>query len=107
MPNGDVLRRALGLAGRLLIVVRDSSMNSRLVQYNPTPTAVSPRRALFQKYYQQNELRQWIEEMLGEEPVAAAGNLPCLPHSPKAGGGEDLFRYDAIQCLSRVASTAD
>jgi len=68
----EALLTAWALAQRLLIV------SARLVNEIKDGQAASygdghlTKTKTFQKYYEQNELRQWLEEVLREQPVAAA-----------------------------------
>ena len=71
-----VLQRAWSLARRLLVV------SARLTDETPQSASVSPygdglltRIGTFQKFYEQQELRSWIEQTLGVSSVAAAPGI--------------------------------
>jgi DNA phosphorothioation-associated putative methyltransferase len=68
----DVLRRAWSLARRVLVVTARLTVDAR----NPTDSTCEDgcltRINTFQKYYEQSELRSWIDSCLGHLSVPAA-----------------------------------
>lgn len=61
----DLAKRLLIVSARLVNEIKDELPGSYRDGY-------LTKTKTFQKYYEQNDLRQWIEEVLGEQPVAAA-----------------------------------
>lgn len=67
----EALRLACSLARRVLVVAAQTVDDSRGAERLSFGDGVVTRRDTFQKYFRQDELRRFIEETLGREPVAA------------------------------------
>lgn len=69
--RAQVLARAWSLAESLLIVSGRLHDEARGLEGTPHADGILTERGTFQKFYDQNELRTWISEVLEVEPVAA------------------------------------
>jgi DNA phosphorothioation-associated putative methyltransferase len=69
------LRAAWALAGRLLIVAARVDWEARGVAGRPFGDGILTGRGTFQKFYEQEELRAWIDGSLGVRAVAAAPGI--------------------------------
>lgn len=71
--RATVLRDAWSLAHKLLIVSARLSLEARNGrQYNPYSDGYVTNRGTFQKFYEQRELGDWIDEILGFQSIAVA-----------------------------------
>ena len=69
----DVLRRAWALTEKLLVVSARLSLDGRRLQScRQHEDGCLTSRGTFQKFFEQQELRNWIESTLGNQAVAAA-----------------------------------
>ncbi len=68
----EALRSAWRLTKKLLAVAVMLSGRSSYERFRLYRDGVVTRRGTFQKYFRQNELRQYIAETIGQEPVAIA-----------------------------------
>lgn len=73
--RADTLRRAWALARRLLLVSGRLVHERRLLTGQECEDGVVTARGTFQKFFEQNELRLWIEGILGTEAVPAAPGI--------------------------------
>lgn len=73
--RGETLRNAWSLARRLLVVSGRLVHERRLLAGRECEDGVLTARGTFQKFFEQNELRIWIEAILGAEAVAAAPGI--------------------------------
>jgi len=72
----EVLRQAWALARRLLIVAARLSLEADLPSRpNWFSDGFLTARGTFQKLFEQQELREWLEESLGEAGIAAAPGI--------------------------------
>jgi DNA phosphorothioation-associated putative methyltransferase len=67
-----VLRKAWDLAQSVLVVTARLTIDVKDALGEPFRDGVLTRLGTFQKFYQQSELRSWIDETLGTESVAAS-----------------------------------
>jgi DNA phosphorothioation-associated putative methyltransferase len=70
--RADVLRQAWDLCGRLLVVAAQVQVPGRGQAQVEFGDGVLTGRGTFQKFYQQGELKGYLEEQLGTEAVPAA-----------------------------------
>jgi DNA phosphorothioation-associated putative methyltransferase len=70
--RGQALQAAWGLAGELLIVSARMAWDAHTVRAIPCGDGVVTTAGTFQKFFTQEELRDWIERSLGASSVAAA-----------------------------------
>lgn len=66
----EVLREAWSLATSVLLVSTRPSSEERLESGHPFSDGVLTSRGTFQKFYDQLELRSWVEGMLGAQAVS-------------------------------------
>lgn len=71
----DVLRSAWELAEQLLVVSARMTWDARDLVGRPMGDGLVTRTGTFQKFYDQNELAEWIESSLGVKPYAAAPGI--------------------------------
>ncbi|RIU26223.1 DNA phosphorothioation-associated putative methyltransferase [Mycobacteroides abscessus] len=70
--RGETLRRAWSLTRQVLVVSARLVWEARDLEGRPHADGVVTRAGTFQKFYEQTELAEWIEEALGVKPTAAA-----------------------------------
>lgn len=68
----DVLKSAWDFAHGVLIVTARLKSESDIEGFGEFQDGYVTRLRTFQKFYEQQELREWIESTLGEAPIAAA-----------------------------------
>ena len=68
----EVLRRAWGLAKRVLVVAARLDFEARSISGQRYGDGVLTSKATFQKFYSHEELRTWIDSTLGVRSIAAA-----------------------------------
>ncbi|MBS3695247.1 DNA phosphorothioation-associated putative methyltransferase [Rhodococcus qingshengii] len=68
----DVLRSAWDLARNVLIVSARLVWEARDLVGRQVGDGIVTRKGTFQKFYEQPELAEWIETILGAKPIAAA-----------------------------------
>lgn len=71
----EALSRAFALAKKVVAVSALIGGRSAYEQYRLFRDGVVTTRGTFQKYYTQQELRDYLEEVLGREPVAVAPGI--------------------------------
>lgn len=71
----EVLRKAWTLAKRLLVVSARLASEMKDHSFQPYADGCVTKTKTFQKYFEQNELRQWIESSLEAQAVAAAPGI--------------------------------
>lgn len=71
----DTLQRAWGLAQQVLIVSARLTWEARDLEGRPHADGLVTRAGTFQKFYEQAELADWIEDALGEKAIAAAPGI--------------------------------
>ena len=72
LERADVVRKAWKLARRVLVVSGRLESDSRLNSEETYGDGVVTKLGTFQKLYDQNELREWITQTIGDAPIAAA-----------------------------------
>ena len=72
LERADVVRKAWKLARRVLVVSGRLESESRLNSEETYGDGVVTKLGTFQKLYDQNELREWITQTIGDAPIAAA-----------------------------------
>ncbi|MGV0618081.1 DNA phosphorothioation-associated putative methyltransferase [Mycolicibacterium elephantis] len=73
--RAEVLRQAWALTQRLLIVSSRLTWDARALGGRPLGDGIITRTGTFQKLYDQGELGDWINEVIGAEPHAAAPGI--------------------------------
>lgn len=73
--RADTLSRAWALARRLLIVAGRLTWDARDLAGRPLGDGILTSTGTFQKFYEHTELASWIEQTLGEAPLAAAPGI--------------------------------
>ena len=73
--RADSLRNAWTFTGRLLIVAARLKSDLVLKDFEVLEDGYVTRLQTFQKFFEQQELRDWIEDVVGEAPVAAAPGI--------------------------------
>jgi hypothetical protein len=68
----ETLRRAWSLADQVLVIAARPAWEARDVQGRTHGDGVLTAKNTFQKFYEQEELRGYVESMLGERAIAAA-----------------------------------
>jgi len=69
------LQRAWDLAQELLIVSAQLTIDAKTANHSPFKDGYVTKRGTFQKYFEQQELRQWLDQVLGEGAIAAAPGI--------------------------------
>lgn len=69
------LQQAWSLAGKLLIVSARLVVDARETNLAPYEDGYITRRSTFQKYFEQHELREWVDSVLGESSVPAGPGI--------------------------------
>jgi len=70
--RADALRRAWSYARETLVVAARLNREAEDLRCPEFGDGFLTRLGTFQKFFEQSELREWIESVLGESPVAAA-----------------------------------
>lgn len=89
--RADTLTRAWSLAKRVLVVSARLTWDARELAGRPYRDGVLTRTGTFQKFYEHTELAAWIEQILGQVPLAAAPGIFYVFRDP-ADGQEFLAR---------------
>jgi hypothetical protein len=71
----DVLRKAWALARSSLVVAARPAWEAREVRGRPHGDGLLTAKDTFQKFYEQDELRSYLESILGQRAVAAAPGI--------------------------------
>jgi len=71
----ETLQRAWNLAHQMLIVSARLTWEARDLEGRPHADGLLTRTGTFQKFYEQAELADWIEQALGVKPIAAAPGI--------------------------------
>lgn len=101
----DVIRRAWALAEDVLVV------SARLVNERPSasmPTlgdGIVTRLGTFQKFFEQQELRQWIDQALDETSVAAAPGIFYVFRDPASRSAFVASRYRRAPAVPRLKAS--
>jgi DNA phosphorothioation-associated putative methyltransferase len=73
--RADALKRAWDLAQNLLVVSARLTWDARDLGGRPHSDGIVTRTGTFQKFYEQIELSEWVHQVLGVRPVAAAPGI--------------------------------
>ncbi|MHB8288696.1 MAG: DNA phosphorothioation-associated putative methyltransferase [Acidimicrobiales bacterium] len=71
----DALRRAWSLARQALVVAARPAWEARGVRGRPHGDGVLTAKDTFQRFYEQDELRSYLESTLGQKAIAAAPGI--------------------------------
>jgi len=82
--RAQALRSAWDLVGSLLIVSARLTWDARDLVGRPLADGLITRTGSFQKFYEQSELAEWIEQTLGVQPHAAAPGVYYVFRDPSA-----------------------
>ncbi len=74
----DTLKQAYGLTEKMLIVSVMIAGDSVIRQFQPFGDGVLTSRNTFQRYYSQNEFKEYLEESLAEEAIAVGQGIFIL-----------------------------
>jgi DNA phosphorothioation-associated putative methyltransferase len=91
--RAEALRRAWNLAGAVLVVAARPDWEAGQVRGQPRGDGVVTSKGTFQKFFEQDELRLWIESVVGEAPVAAAPGIFYVFRDPAEAAGARVRRF--------------
>jgi DNA phosphorothioation-associated putative methyltransferase len=97
--RADSLRSAWKFANRLLIVAARLKSDLVLKEFEVLEDGYVTRLQTFQKFFEQQELRDWIQEVVGETPVAAAPGIFYVFRHP-----DEREQYLASRYRRRIAA---
>jgi DNA phosphorothioation-associated putative methyltransferase len=103
----EVLRSAWNLARKLLIVSARLSVEAKNGDYVPYEDGCITSRATFQKYYEQHELRSWIDKVLEVQSVPVAPGIFYVFRDPNLQQGFIASRYRRTSAAPRQRLTDD
>jgi DNA phosphorothioation-associated putative methyltransferase len=83
--RADALRQAWQLTKRVLVVSGRLNWDARDLVGRPFRDGVITRTGTFQKFYEHTELASWIEQVLGQAPLAAAPGIFYVFRDPADG----------------------
>lgn len=92
--RAEVLRKAWDLTESMLVVSARLHDESRGLEGTPCRDGLLTDRDTFQKFYEQNELREWILQEIGIEPVAAEPGIFYVFREPAEA---QLYRLTRIR----------
>ena len=98
----DTLRDAWKHTKRLIVVSARLKNEVRADLHDRLADGVVTSRGTFQKFYEQQELREWIDETLGEKSVAAAPGIFYVFRSSEERESFLASRVRAVQSAPRV-----
>jgi DNA phosphorothioation-associated putative methyltransferase len=97
--RSESLRSAWKLAGRILIVAARLKSDQALKAFDVLEDGYLTRLQTFQKFFDQQELRDWIESVTNEAPVAAAPGIFYIFKHP-----EEREQFVASRYRRRIAA---
>jgi DNA phosphorothioation-associated putative methyltransferase len=98
--RAETLQSAWKLAGRLLIVAARMTGEERdLAHRTPLADGILTSRNTFQKFYEQQELKHWIEQVLSTEAIAAGPGIFYVFRDADAGEA-----YRSAKTRRRIAA---
>ena len=104
----DVLRRAWGLAEQVLIVSARLSMDARFQgEARDYEDGCLTSRGTFQKFFDQQELRNWIDQSLSVTSVAAAPGVFYVFRDEQARAAFVASRYRRRLAAPRLTKSAE
>jgi DNA phosphorothioation-associated putative methyltransferase len=83
--RAETLARAWSLTQRVLVVSGRLTWEARDLAGRPYRDGIITRTGTFQKFYEHTELASWIEQVLGEVPLAAAPGVFYVFRDPAEG----------------------
>lgn len=98
----DTLRDAWGLAGKVLIVSAQLTSDARGLKLRPHADGFVTGSGTFQKYFEQQELRDWIETALNSTPFAAAPGVYYVFRDKELQEEFAASRYRRVRAAPRV-----
>ena len=99
--RAETLLEAWAYAERVLVVAARLGSELR-ANYDAYSDGVVTNRGTFQKFYEQSELRDWLEAIVGEQGVAAAPGIFYLFRDPKDRESFAASRYRTRLAFARV-----
>jgi DNA phosphorothioation-associated putative methyltransferase len=103
--RASVLRDAWSLARKTLVVSARLALEKGAKRSSPYADGCLTERQTFQKYYEQQELRDWIEAILGVSSIAAAPGIFYVFRDPAAAQRYLASRYRTRQVVPRARHT--
>lgn len=103
----DTLRRAWGLAKAVLVVAARPDWEAGQVRGQPRGDGIITSKGTFQKFYGQDELRVWIESVVGQDPVAAAPGIFYVFRDQAEAAGVRVRRFRTRAPLTPRPRRAD
>lgn len=98
--RGEALRSAWSIAKSMLVVAARMTGEERdLAQRTPLADGVLTSRNTFQKFYEQQELKRWIEQVLEREAIAAGPGIFYVFRDHDAGEA-----YRSARVRRRIAA---
>lgn len=85
--RADVLRCAWQLATRVLVISGRLAWDAKDLTGRPLADGIVTRSGTFQKFYEHTELAAWIEQVLGQPPLAAAPGIFYVFRHPSDAQG--------------------
>ena len=89
----ETLREAWNLAKAVLIVAARPDWEAGQVRGQPRGDGIVTSKGTFQKFFGQDELRVWIESIVGEDPVAAAPGIFYVFRDQAEAAGVRVRRF--------------
>jgi DNA phosphorothioation-associated putative methyltransferase len=101
------LRAAWNLAGKLLVVSARLNIEASAFRHQSEyGDGFLTSRSTFQKLYEQNELRQWIDALLGVSSIPAAPGIFYIFRDQSAHESFVASRYRRVVTIPRAERTA-
>lgn len=88
-----VVRRAWDLAQAVLVVAARPDWEAGQLQGQPRGDGLMTSKGTFQKFFAQDELRSWLEVIIGHEPVAAAPGIFYVFRDQAEAAGVRIRRF--------------
>ncbi len=88
-----VLRRAWDLARSVLVVAARPDWEAGQLRGQPRGDGIMTSKGTFQKFFSQDELRTWIESVVGRDPVAAAPGIFYVFRDQAEAAGVRIRRF--------------
>lgn len=88
-----VLRRAWELARSVLVVAARPDWEAGQLRGQPRGDGLMTSKGTFQKFFAQDELRAWIESVVGSDPVAAAPGIFYVFRDQAEAAGLRIRRF--------------
>lgn len=98
----DTLRDAWSLVGKVMIVSAQLTGDARGLKLRPHGDGFITGTGTFQKYFEQQELRDWVETILGTTPVAAAPGVYYVFRDAELQEEFVASRYRRVRAAPRL-----